>query len=121
MEASDRMGKIVISHTNERPALAATWWAMILSICSALVLIILPVFVSVIRPALDNSGEGSAAFGLNLGLLSPIFAIVALAISLFGLTKGERSWVVWVGFSISILMVGFWVVFIIASIMDGAQ
>jgi hypothetical protein len=115
------MKKEIISYPNEKPKLKVTWWAMILSFCSASILILLPFFASLIRPLLDHSGDRSASIGLNFGLASPVLAIAALVISVIAFVKGERSWVTWVGLILSIMLIGFWIFFIVASILDGLQ
>jgi len=68
-------------------------------------------FTAVIRPLLSRMfTEGaSGAFGLNLGILSLIVCAAAIVVGILVLRKGERSWVVWLGFIPALISGVFWI------------
>lgn len=88
---------VAISQLNEKPKLKITWWATIfsgLTVFVILVLILISLAVSIIQPGTETEIE---AVGPNIGMVIPAFAIAAVVLSIIALTKGERSWAVFIG------------------------
>jgi len=105
----------VISKFKEKPRTKTAWWAMGLGLATILTGPLLSIFVAVIRPIIDkaSSENAGAAFGFNLMIVSFILTVSALATGIRAFKKGERSWVLWVGFVPAILSSAFWVFMII--------
>ncbi len=76
---------------------------------------ILGFFVAVIRPLIDkaSSENTGAAIGFNLGIVLLLLSVFAIVTGIRAFKKGERSWVLWVGFVPAILSGAFWVFMII--------
>ncbi len=109
------MKEEVISKFKEKPRTKTAWWAMGLGLGTILTGPLLSIFVAVIRPIIDKaSGENvGAAIGFNLGIVSLILSVFALVTCIRAFKKGERSWVLWVGFVPAILSGAFWIFMII--------
>ena len=109
-------GKI-ISKFMGKPKTKTAWWAMGLGLGTLLVMPILGIFASVIRPMIDsisvNSENTGARIGFGVGVVALIFSISAIVAGVSAFKKGERSWVLWVGFVPAILVGAFWVFMII--------
>lgn len=77
------------------------------------------IFASVIRPMIDkaSSENAGATIGFNFGPVSLILSIFALVTCIRAFKKGERSWVLWVGFVPAILTGAFWVFMIIGEFL----
>lgn len=101
----------IISTFKEKPKTKIAWWAMGLGLATLLAGPFLAFFTAVIRPLLSRMfTEGaSGAFGLNLGILSLIVCAVAIMVGILALRKGERSWVVWLGFIPALISGVFWI------------
>jgi hypothetical protein len=100
----------IISTFKEMPKTKIAWWAMGLGLATLLSGPFLSFFTAVIRPLLTNlfTESASGAFGLNLGIFSLIFCAIAIVVGILALRKGERSWVVWLGFIPALLSGVFW-------------
>lgn len=111
------MKKEVISKFKEMPKTKTAWWAMGLGLGTLLVMPILGIFASVIRPMIDpisvNSENTGARIGFGVGVVALIFSISAIVAGVSAFKKGERSWVLWVGFVPAILVGAFWIFMII--------
>jgi hypothetical protein len=106
----------VISKFKEKPRTKTAWRAMGLGLATFLLGPMLTgIFTAVIRPMIDRaSGENTgAAIGFNLGIVSLILSVFAIVTGIRAFKKGERSWVLWVGFVPAILSGAFWVFMII--------
>ena len=107
----------VISKFKEKPRTKTTWWAMWLGLATLLVGPMLGIFATVLRPMIDrasvNSENTGIAVGFSGGVFGLILSISALAVCIRAYKKGERSWVLWVGFVPAILVGAFWVFMII--------
>ena len=112
------MNPKVISQFKERPKLCITWWAMGLGLSTVFLGPLLGISAAVIVPALAKAfGEGtSRAFGFNFGLIALLLTIAALVVGSIALRKGERSWVLWLGFIPALLGGAFWLFMIIGEI-----
>ena len=99
------MKKEVISKFKEKPRTKTAWWAMGLGLATILVYPLLGIFIAVIRPMIDKaiSENVGAAIGFSSIIVSTILLVSALVTSILALRKGERSWVLWVGFVPAIL------------------
>ncbi len=110
------MKKEVISKFKDKPRTKTAWWAMGLGLGTVLGgPIMLGIFAAVIRPIIDRASNENtgAALGFNLGIVSLILSVFALVTCIRAFKKGERSWVLWVGFVPAILTGAFWVFMII--------
>jgi hypothetical protein len=102
------MKKEVISKFKEKPKTKIAWWAMGLGLATILGSPLSPlngIFIAVIRPMIDKaiSENVGAAIGFSSMIVSSILLVSALVTSILALRKGERSWVLWVGFVPAIL------------------
>jgi uncharacterized membrane protein YhaH (DUF805 family) len=108
------MEKEIISKFKEKPKTRTAWWAMWLGLSTVLIGPILGIFASVLRPIIDRAI--SEKIGGLIGFISLIFSllltVVALVVSIRAFKKGERSWVMWLGFILAILGCVFWIVMI---------
>jgi hypothetical protein len=88
-----------------------------LGLGSLLVMPILGIFDSVIRPMIDpisvNSENTGLRIGFGVGVVALIFSISNIVAGVSAFKKGERSWVLWVGFVPAILVGAFWIFMII--------
>jgi hypothetical protein len=109
------MEKEIISKFKEKPKTRTAWWAMRLGLSTVLIWPILDIFAAVLRPIIDKaSSENTGAligFGLMVFLL--LLSVVALVASVRAFKKGERSWVLWIGFIPAILNGLFWIFMIV--------
>jgi uncharacterized membrane protein YhaH (DUF805 family) len=111
------MKQEAISKFKEKPKTKTAWWAMGLG--SILIFPFLGIFTAVIRPIIDKASsetvEAVVGFGSMIAALSLL--VSALVIGVRAFKKGERSWVLWVGFVPAILVGAFWVFMIIGEFM----
>lgn len=110
------MSPEVISTFREKPKTTTAWWAMGLGLGTLLLAgPTLGIFAAVIRPMIDQvSGEQvGAVIGFGLAAVALALPVIALVAGIRALKKGERSWVVWVGFVPAILVSAFWVFMIV--------
>ncbi len=118
---NENMKEEIISKFREKPKTKTAWWAMWLGLSSLLVMPLLGLFDSVIRPIIDpisvNSENTGVRIGLGVGVLALIFSISAIVAGVSAFKKGERSWVLWVGFIPAILVGAFWVFMIIGEFL----
>ena len=106
----------VISKFKEKPRTKTAWWAMGLGLATVLGgPIMLGIFAAVIRPIIDKTSNENigAVAGFGSMIVALIILIAALVIGVRAFKKGERSWVLWVGFVPAILGGVFWVFMII--------
>ena len=114
------MNPEVISTFREKPRTKTAWWAMGLGLGTLLLAgPTLGIFAAVIRPMIDRvSGENvGAAAGFGLGVVALALPVFALVAGIRAFKKGERSWVLWVGFVPAILVGAFWVLMIVGEFM----
>ena len=79
---------------------------------------ILGIFASVIRPILDPASVNPertiwGEVGFALGVFGLILSVSSIATGISAYKKGERSWVLWVGFVPAVLVGGFWIFMIV--------
>jgi uncharacterized membrane protein YhaH (DUF805 family) len=100
------MKKEAISKFKEKPKTKMVWWAMGLGLSSILIFPFLGVFTAVIRPIIDKASSEivGAVVGFGSMIVALILLVSALVIGVRALKKGERSWVLWVGFVPAILV-----------------
>jgi uncharacterized membrane protein YhaH (DUF805 family) len=105
----------VISKFKEKPKTKMVWWVMGLGLSSILIFPFLGIFAAVIRPIIDKASSEivGAVIGFGSMVVALILLVSALAIGVRAFKKGERSWVLWVGFVPAILVGAFWVFMII--------
>ena len=109
------MKKEVISKFKEKPRTKTAWWAMGLGLSSILIFPFLGIFTAFIRPIIDKASSENigAAVGFGSMIVILILLISALVTGVRAFIKGERSWVLWVGFVPAILVGAFWIFMII--------
>lgn len=99
----------IISMFKEKPKTKIGWWAMGLGLATLLGLPLVSFFTIVIHPLITSlSEESSYAIGINLGIFSLIASAAGVVAGIFALRKGERSWLVWLGFILALVtLIGF--------------
>jgi hypothetical protein len=111
------MAQEIISKFNEKPKTKMAWRAMYFGLATLLIPQFLGIFAAVIRPMIDrasvNNENVGRTIGFGFGILALILSISALITGICAFRKGERSWVLWVGFVPAILIGAFWVFMII--------
>ena len=109
------MKKEVISKFKEKPRTKIAWWAMGLGLGTILAVPLLSIFTAVICPIIDKASSENvgAAAGFSVMIFVFILSVSALVTSVLAFRKGERSWVLWVGFVPAILVGVFWIFMII--------
>ena len=110
----------IISKFKEKPRLRKTWWAMGLGLATFLELPLLGALGIIIQPLIDGPGGSIIAgiFGVGSIIFILSFSISALVFSLKAYKKGERSWVLWVGFVPAILINLFWLIFLVGEVVS---
>jgi hypothetical protein len=107
------MEKEIISTFKERPKTRIAWWAMGLGLATVLTN---PFFslLTALRPILSRiiTGKIFLLSSISLMVFSLLLAIAALVVSIIAFKKGERFWVMWLGFIPAILGCVFWIVMI---------
>lgn len=111
--------QIIRSKFKDIPKTKIGWWALGLGLVSVLSGPLTGLYSSVIRPLLSSLwGESrSGAFGINLGLFSLVVSVAAVTLGGIALRKGERSWVVWLGFIPALLSLVFWLTMIVGELI----
>lgn len=95
------MEKTIISKPTELPKTKIAWWALILGLGPVLIFGIIKA-LSPILTKLDESVGLIIAYGaVFFPIILTLSAIIA---SICAFIKGERSWVVWVGFIYAIIV-----------------
>jgi len=110
------MKKEIISQFNEKPKTKIAWWAMGLGLAAFLgSQMLLGIFTAVIRPMIDKASNENigAIVGFGVMIIALALSVSALVAGIRAFKKGERSWVLWVGFVPAILSGAFWVFMII--------
>ncbi len=100
------MGKEVISKFKDKPINKSTWIGMWLGLASILAFPLLGINAKFLRPILgDVVGEGTGS------IVTAVFAFLCIMLIVIGFIanlrsyrRGERSWVMWLGFVPSILV-----------------
>lgn len=100
----------------KKPKIKTTWWVIGLGL-ALFISIILGIFAIVSYPMLDlvSAEKIGWAIGLGLGVLLLILPIPMFIMSIYAFVKGERSWVLWIGFVPSFLIVAFWIWLLVVS------
>ena len=105
-----------ISAFKDSPKTKTAWWAMGLGLASLFVPPFLGIFAAVIRPLIDQA-TGSESIGIPIGFGMVVFALAlsisALVLGILAYKKGERSWVLWLGFVPAILIGLFWIFMVV--------
>jgi len=109
------MKQEIISKFEEKPKTRTVWWAMGLGLGTISVVPLLGIYAAVIRPLIDKASSENvgASVGFGIGAVSLILSVSALVAGVIAFRKGERSWVLWVGFIPAIAVGAFWVLMII--------
>ncbi|MDD4902651.1 MAG: hypothetical protein PHE24_05970 [Patescibacteria group bacterium] len=113
------MGREIISKFREKPKTKTAWRAMWLGLVALFIPQFLGIFAAVIRPAIDQASNENigAAAGFCLLAAAFIITVLALVIGIKAFKKGERSWVLWLGFVPAILSGAFWVLMIVGELI----
>lgn len=96
----------------KKPKFAITWWAMALGILALLELPLFGLYSLVTRRM------GAVEFGPIIGIAGIILTTAATVLGFIAIKKGERSWVLWLGFGPGLLLAAFWVLMLIAEIIS---
>ena len=109
------MANAVISKFREKPKTKTAWWAMGLGLSVFMMGPMLGTFAAVIRPMIDKATSENigAVIGFLFGIFALALSIAALVTGIRAYRKGERSWVMWVGFVPAILVGIFWVFMVV--------
>ena len=112
MGQNENMKKEVISKFKEKPKTKTAWRAMGLGLSSILIFPFFSVFTVVIRPIIDKASSEivGAVVGFGSMIVALILLVSALVTGVRAFKKGERSWVLWVGF-IPAILVGAFLIF----------
>ena len=105
------MSNEIISRFREKPQTRTAWWAMGLGLATLFVPPFLGIFAAFIRPLIDQAAGESIGIAMGFGgmIFSLVLPAAALATAIIAYRKGERSWVLWVGFIPAMLIGAFWV------------
>jgi len=109
------MEKLIISKFGEKPKNKTTWYGLWFGLGASLVPLFLGVFTSVIRPLIDPASMEGREYGLGVEIgfgavmISLVLVFFALKILIKSYKLGERSWVVWLGLILSILIFLNWI------------
>ena len=92
---------------------------MYLGIATLFIPTFLGIFAAVIRPLIDKVSNESVGrvVGFGVGIFAFVLSVSALVIGILAYRKGERSWVLWVGFVPAILIGAFWIFMIIGEVL----
>jgi len=104
-----------ISRFRDKPKLKITWWAMGLGLVMIFSGPTLGISAALIVPFLSKniSEKTGSTIGFGLMILMLGVLVAAMATSITAYRRGERSWVMWVGFIPAILGCAFWVFMIV--------
>jgi CHASE2 domain-containing sensor protein len=90
-----------------------------LGLATLLIPPLLGIFTAVIRPLIDQAGGENV--GIPLGFCTVILALIlsisALVVSIRAFRKGERSWVLWLGFVPALLIGTFWIFMVVGEFL----
>jgi len=109
------MNQNIISNFSERPRTKNTWRALGLGMIAFLIVPTLGVLTSTLRPLIDPESVNPDNQGILGGggfasaVISLLLSIAAILAGYQALRAGERSWVVWAGLLLALLVSGFWV------------
>jgi len=106
------MKKKIISKFKEMPKTKIAWWAMGLGLAAVLEI---PVLVFISSATHNLTG---VSIPQSIGITGIVLTIAALVTGTIAYRKGERSWVLWLGFGPAILVGLFWLIMIIAEIFS---
>ena len=79
----------------------------------------LGIFAAFIRPLIDQAAGETTGIVMGFGgaILSLALSAAALATAIRAYRKGERSWVLWVGFAPALLIGFFWVFMVVGELL----
>ena len=105
----------IISNFKENPKTKIAWWAIGLGIATLFYMPLLSIFTAVIHPMIDRAGTGGfgAAVGFYLMIALAILSVSAIVMGICALIKGERSWLLWLGFIPAFLNSALWIFIVI--------
>ena len=113
----------IISKFNEKPKTKLAWWSMWLGLSTIIIGRIVGSFISYLRPIIDESVNYNirVLFEISLGLVINIYIFFVFIICIRAFKKGERSWVLWVGFipAIFALITLFFTIISIIKVLSG--
>ncbi|OGF29552.1 hypothetical protein A2533_04965 [Candidatus Falkowbacteria bacterium RIFOXYD2_FULL_35_9] len=100
-----------------------SWLVLLLSFCAVLIVPILGFFTSITRQIFDPESVnpsrtilGEAGFASFL--LSSIISIFAITKGVNTLRQGNKSWAVWTGIFLAVLVLAFWIFMVIGEIAN---
>lgn len=110
-----------ISKFNQKPKTALAWRTMYFGLSALFIPLFFGFFASILRRIFDpvslNSGNSVISMGFGSVMLALLLSILTITTGISALKKGERSWVVWIGFTPAILICIFWILMIIGELM----
>jgi len=113
------MKKQTLNEFKDSPRTKIAWWAMGLGMSTILLMPLLGVFATFISPIIaDVWGEKVQMITeITFVILVIAFLIFALIVNIRAFRKGERSWVLWLGFVPVILETAFFIFMIIGEFL----
>ncbi|MEI7513504.1 MAG: hypothetical protein WCJ74_02705 [bacterium] len=113
------MEKQTLNEFKDGPKTKIAWWAMGLGMSTILLMPLLGVFGAFISPRIaDAWGERvQMVMGFIFAILVISFLIFTLVVNIRAFRKGERSWILWLGFVPVILETVFFVFMIIGEFL----
>ncbi len=108
------MAKEIISEFKGKPKTKTARRVIALGLGTVLGSLILGIFTAVVRPMIDRtSGENvGTVVGFSLMIVLLMLALVAIITGVRAFKKGERSWVLWLGFIPAILNGAMWLLMV---------
>lgn len=109
----------VISKFREKPKMKTTWSAMWLGLASLLVFPMLGISAAVIVPFADRTaGEAAGvAVGVAVAASGVLLSVAAFVAAVRAYRRGERSWVMWLGFLPAMFVALSWALMILGEVL----
>lgn len=113
------MKQPIVSHFSDKPVHRLTWWAMGLGLPTLFLGPLLGFSASVVLPAIARAWGNTTgqSFGISFGLFAFLLTIAAIVVGSISLRRGERSWVLWLGYLPALLAGVFWVFMIVGELV----
>jgi len=96
----------------KKPQLSITWWAMALGLIALLEFPLLGLYSFI------SKTMGAVELGPSVGFAGIIITTVAVTLGVISFKRGERSWILWLGFGPALVLSAFWLIMLIAEIIS---
>ena len=109
----------IVSRFKDKPHYKSTWKALYFGLSTIFVFPFLGIFASIINPIISRviGQTFGIGVGFSVAILSLTLSILALVFGIKALKKGERSWVLWIGFVPAVLVACFWIFMIVGEFL----